>query len=48
MPEAFKHLVFKQWCEYECLRGPVRLGTVIGFVPSIGAAFIGPFGCPKE
>ncbi|MDY7231119.1 hypothetical protein [Hyalangium rubrum] len=48
MPDAFKNLVFKQWCEYECVRGAARLGTVIGFVPSFGSGFVGPFGCPKE
>ena len=48
MPDVFKNLVFKQWCEFECLRGSTRLGTVLGFVPSIGSIFIGPFGCPDE
>ena len=48
-PEAFKNLVFKQWCRYECFRGTARLGPVIGFVPSLGKnLFIGPFGCPDE
>jgi hypothetical protein len=48
MPEAFKSLIFKQWCEFECVQGPTRMGTVIGFVPSIGKGFVGPFGCPSE
>lgn len=48
LPEAFKNLVFKQWCAFECVQGPLRIGTAIGFVPSIGNFFIGPFGCPTE
>jgi len=48
LPEAFKSLVFKQWCAFECVHGPLRIGTVIGFVPSIGNFFIGPFGCPTK
>jgi hypothetical protein len=48
MPEAFKNLIFRQWCSFECVRGPLRIATVIGFVPSIGRGFIGPFGCPAE
>lgn len=48
MPDVFKNLVFKQWCEFECMRRSTRLGPVLGFVPSIGSIFIGPFGCPDE
>jgi hypothetical protein len=48
MPEAFRNIVFRQWCSFECARGPLRIGTAIGFVPSIGRGFIGPFGCPTE
>jgi hypothetical protein len=48
MPEEFKKLVFRQWCAFECVRGPLRTGTVIGFVPSVGRGFVGPFGCPTE
>jgi hypothetical protein len=45
VPEPFKNLIFKQWCRYECFRGALRLGPVIGFVPVIGGFFVGPLGC---
>lgn len=43
-PDVFKNLVFKQWCQFDCLRGSVRAGSAFGFVPSIGKGlFIGPY-----
>jgi len=46
LPDTLKNLAFKQWCKFDCLRGSVRAGTVLGFVPALGNVFIGPFGCP--
>ena len=47
-PDIFKNLAFKQWCQFDCLRGSVRAGAAFGFVPSIGKAlFIGPI-CLNE
>jgi hypothetical protein len=46
-PEIFKNLVFKQWCRFDCLKGSVRAGSALGFIPSIGNFFIGPY-CLRE
>lgn len=44
LPDIFKNLVFKQWCQFDCLRGSVRAGVAFGFVPSFGKGlFVGPF-----
>jgi hypothetical protein len=43
LPETFKNLVFKQWCRFDCLKGSVRAGSALGFIPSIGNIFIGPY-----
>jgi hypothetical protein len=42
-PDIFKNLVFKQWCQFDCLRGSMRAGVAFGFIPSIGNFFIGPY-----
>jgi hypothetical protein len=47
-PDVFKNLALKQWCRFDCLRGSVRVGTVLGFVSALGNVFIGPFGCPDS
>lgn len=48
LPDVFKNLVFKQWCQFDCLRGSVRAGVAFGFVPSIGKdLFVGPY-CLNE
>lgn len=43
LPESFKNLVLKQWCKFDCLKGAVRTGIAIGFIPSIGNIFVGPY-----
>jgi hypothetical protein len=42
-PEIFKNIVFRQWCKFDCLKNSVRTGVAVGFIPSIGNIFIGPY-----
>jgi hypothetical protein len=43
LPDTFKNLMIKEWCRFDCLRGSVRAGSALGFIPIIGKDFfVGP------
>lgn len=42
-PDALKNIVFKAWCSYGCMRGPVATGSTFGFITTLGNVFVGPF-----